>query len=321
MELLNKAIYYKEHDRNQYFRNMFIQGVEKGINSQVLLALAMYPKLQQERFEIDTTKLNDKVKEAFYFKDLPKSAFKERQKQPDYPEKTEVNFSYYLLKNNQSELLKRIISSDSEQPFVTPPYQRINLFDKSGKERLHIIFYEDHNGEPFTREQGLKMIAQGLAMTFDDDPISNIMAHSLPNYLQPIHQNDVAKQLRFLYKLDDNIPKMSQTLYQERGINLIASYPSIIPDDVNPKVKLDDIMGIGESMDSDWWKNVQEKRAEYEKLNKEYLASTQNNYQTNVISVWKDGKEELAQNLDTNGKTGGASVTNGKSQDGRGLRR
>lgn len=313
MHLFQKSIYYTEQEREQHLRQMFVNGVKQGINDDVLLALAMLPELQNEKFKMDTNKLNDDVKKAFFHKNTPQSMFKERQKQPDYPAETEVNFSYFLLKNNQSELLKKIISSDSEQPFVTPPYQRLNVFGADGREKMYLIFHKDHNGEPFTREQGLQMIRDGKAVDFSKNEYSQAMAHSLPNYLKPIHQNEVAKQLRFLYHLDGNVQKLTNELFKERGINLVASYPSIIPDPVNPKTSIDDILGLGESMDSDWWKDLQAKRAEYEALHKDELQQGSANYQTTVKNVWKDdGSKEEPSNENTQATSKAVSKGGGR---------
>lgn len=287
--LFEKSIYYSEAERENYYRNLFVEGVENGINSQIFLSLALFPALQEETFKVPTANLNPAVLDTLFERNRPLSMFKERAKEKiDYPEHTEVNFSYFLVHHGQLETLKKIISTEDNVPFVAPPYQKIRLKGDNGKEEIKVIFHDGHNGEPFTRKEGLDMIKKGLYVDFGNNALLKLFADNLPTYVKPIHANEVASQLRFLYNLDGRIKKMSEELFTERGINLRTAYPSIVPVDTHHNLKAKDIMGIGEDMDADFWQEVKTQRDRYTQDNKETLESNSANYATTVRNIHND---------------------------------
>lgn len=259
-----------EEERHFELKKTLSDAIIQGDNvSKIIEIIAISPDFYREKFALDWGKVKNNAALVDYF------SKRDRFDKNNPPPTIDVSFAYFMIKNNQSVLLQRIIhDADNEhrsyiKPQITIPYRFVSLKEKNedGQEvtRKAIQYLPKYDGTPES---------EGARQTLDvrEGTMRYFYYTNLPSYIALLSRSQILDQLRSYYLKDQAVLEFAKKLKDNRYIDLLNGSSTLEP---VKKQEFDDtknIYGFGVVLtDSEGWERMLAERKRFEQTRPEYV--------------------------------------------------
>lgn len=241
-------LYTTAQENQEKAYQLLINTIENGQQHQastLLLLLSMYPQFKQQRYQISEDKLQNAPKVVEYLQNI-------QGKHSLYS----VPFAYWLIKQNQQQVLINLVENTSKPETIFSPFQ--SYINKDNK--IVFTYNAKYEGEKINKDNAENYLKNSTEISFTNNLLSRWQLSNLPSTVTPLSQRDLIVQLKPFY-LDLSVSAFTKKLMQNRGIDIVNCPYGILEQDKRERIE-EHVVTLEKGMDYNdpsWFKKLEER--------------------------------------------------------------